>query len=199
MSGVLRHRRWAALLAAVVAVATLLTGTNAGAAAAAPRNKVVLKNEFGKAKSHVEGTFGKNGTVTGTFRPKRFKTNGSGDLVAVGRLTATLVRGNGKVVGTDHKKIAIPVARANGAPVGRMAAQRAPSCDVLHLVLGPLHLDLLGLQVDLNRVVLNIIAVTGAGNLLGNLLCAITGLLDQGGLLPEVSQLLNSVLAILRL
>jgi hypothetical protein len=54
----------------------------------------------------------------------------------------------------------------------------APACDILFLNLGPLHLDLLGLTVDLSEVTLDINAVPGAGNLLGNLLCALTGLLD---------------------
>ena len=30
--------------------------------------------------------------------------------------------------------------------------QAAAACDILHLILGPLHLDLLGLVVDLNQV-----------------------------------------------
>ena len=68
----------------------------------------------------------------------------------------------------------------------------------LSLVLAPLDLDLLGLQVHLDRVVLNIVAVSGAGNLLGNLLCAVTGLLDQGGVLTQISQILNAILALLR-
>ena len=38
-----------------------------------------------------------------------------------------------------------------------------------------------------------------AGNLLGNLLCAFAGLLDTPGLLTQISQILNSILAILRL
>ena len=85
------------------------------------------------------------------------------------------------------------------ALAARTAAVR-PTCDVLNLVLGPLDLDLLGLQVSLNRVVLKIVAVSGAGNLLGNLLCAVVGLLDGGCLaLLEVSNILNSILAILRL
>ena len=46
---------------------------------------------------------------------------------------------------------------------------------------------------------LNIVAASGAGNLLGNLLCAVAGLLDQNGVLTEVSQILNSILAILKL
>ena len=58
------------------------------------------------------------------------------------------------------------------------------TCEILRLVLGPLHLDLLGLQVDLNRVVLVITAEQGPGNLLGNLLCALAGLLDGGLIHP---------------
>jgi hypothetical protein len=42
-------------------------------------------------------------------------------------------------------------------------------CPVLHLVLGPHHLDLLGLIVDLNKVVLDIKAIPGT--LLGNIFC----------------------------
>jgi hypothetical protein len=69
-------------------------------------------------------------------------------------------------------------------------------------VLGPLDLDLLGLQVHLDRIVLNIVAQSGAGNLLGNLLCAVTGLLDGGplaGLLGQLNTLLNQILAALNL
>ena len=65
------------------------------------------------------------------------------------------------------------------------------------LVLGPLDLDLLGLQVHLDKVVLNIVAQSGAGKLLGNLLCAVAGLLDGGlnGLLGRITNLLNRILA----
>ena len=110
-----------------------------------------------------------------------------------GKLQADLVKGNGKVLDTVSQKVAMPVATGNGiTPLGRA------TCDILSLVLAPLDLDLLGLQVHLDRVVLNIVAVSGAGNLLGNLLCAVTGLLDQGGLLTQVSQILNAILALLR-
>jgi hypothetical protein len=57
----------------------------------------------------------------------------------------------------------------------------AGACQILDLTLGPLHLDLLGLVVDLNQVHLNITAQPGPGNLLGNLLCAVTHLLDSNG------------------
>ena len=54
-------------------------------------------------------------------------------------------------------------------------AQSAGSCQILDLVLGPLDLDLLGLEVHLDQVHLNISASPGRGNLRGNLLCAVAG------------------------
>ena len=71
------------------------------------------------------------------------------------------------------------------------------TCPILHLDLGPLDLNLLGLHVHLNEVVLDVEAIPGAGNLLGNLLCGIAGLLDGGGLLSQLSTLLNQLLGAL--
>ena len=71
------------------------------------------------------------------------------------------------------------------------------ACSILNLDLGPLHLDLLGLVVDLAPVHLDITAQPGPGNLLGNLLCAIVGVLDFPGLLAVVMQLLDAVNQIL--
>jgi hypothetical protein len=46
----------------------------------------------------------------------------------------------------------------------------------------------------LSEIVLDIAAQSGAGNLLGNLLCSVTGLLDSPGAL---ARLLNQILGIL--
>jgi hypothetical protein len=71
--------------------------------------------------------------------------------------------------------------------------QATATCNVLNLVLGPLHLNLLGLVVDLNEVVLNITAEAGGG-LLGNLLCLIAGLLgNPGGLASLLNNLLGAL------
>jgi hypothetical protein len=51
-------------------------------------------------------------------------------------------------------------------------SQTAP-CPVLNLVLGPLHLNLLGLVVDLNQVTLTITATPGGGAL-GDLFCSLS-------------------------
>jgi hypothetical protein len=61
-----------------------------------------------------------------------------------------------------------------------------------------LDLNLLGLMVHLNQIVLNIDASAVPGNLLGNLLCAVAHLLDSSGNpLGGLSALLNHILGIL--
>jgi hypothetical protein len=97
----------------------------------------------------------------------------------------------------------LEVEKINGQKLARTAVGVAQptQCDILNLVLGPLDLNILGLEVHLNRVVLDIIAVPGPGNLLGNLLCAIAGLLDDGlgGLLGQLIAILNDILDALAL
>jgi hypothetical protein len=68
------------------------------------------------------------------------------------------------------------------------------TCQILHLDLGPLNLNVLGLNIDLSRIVLDITAQAGAGNLLGNLLCAVANLLNNPS---GLARLLNSILAVL--
>jgi hypothetical protein len=59
-------------------------------------------------------------------------------------------------------------------PTRQAQAQQPGPCQVLDLVLGPLHLNLLGLIVDLNQVHLQITADPNGG-ILGSLLCALSG------------------------
>ncbi len=122
---------------------------------------------------------GSGAVVAGTLNLQRFVAR-DGAVRAVGTLTGTLTTAAG--VTSIVRTVALPVA------VGQT------TCDILHLDLGPLALDLLGLQVDLSRVVLDITAEAGAGNLLGNLLCAVAGLLDQPGAL---ARLLDRILDLL--
>ena len=65
-----------------------------------------------------------------------------------------------------------------GLDEGLTLQQQQAVCDILFLFLGPIFLDLLGLEVTLLPVVLDVNARPGPGNLLGNLLCALAGLLD---------------------
>ena len=75
------------------------------------------------------------------------------------------------------------------------------TCAILHLALGPLDLTLLGLNVVLDNcangaVTVDITAVTGQGNLLGNLLCELLGgnLINLGTTLQAI---LNQIIGLL--
>jgi hypothetical protein len=72
---------------------------------------------------------------------------------------------------------------------GPMAA--GATCPILNLALGPVHLNLLGLNVDTSAICLDITAIEGAG-LLGDLLCAIANLLNGGNPLASVLANLTS-------
>lgn len=174
-------------------------------AAAVAKAGPQLESAAGNLSSTVSGSFtdvvGGLGAVTGTFTPSKFTTK-QGQVLATGILTSTLTDSLGVDLGTVQKTVSMPVLLPETAAANKAAPNAALiTCDVLNLVLGPLHLDLLGLVVDLNRVVLDIVAQSGAGNLLGNLLCAITNLLNGGLGLPLgfIADLLNQILAILRL
>ena len=106
---------------------------------------------------------------------------------------ATLVEGTTNGLALSRASTGGAASGAGSAP----SAQAVTECPILGLTLGPLHLDLLGLVVDLNQVVLAITAVAGSGNLLGNLLCAVTHLLDLPGAVTTIINLLNQITQIL--
>jgi hypothetical protein len=85
------------------------------------------------------------------------------------------------------------------SPLAQFGASEPGTCDILFLDLGPINLDLLGLVLDLSPIQLDLDAQPGPGNLLGNLLCAVTGLLDAGGLLVQIVGILDRINGILDL
>ena len=138
----------------------------------------------------VVGTTNSGGTFQGTATITGFSVDGN-NVVATGTISG-IVNGTQSVISTFAAPIALPT--TNGAP----AAQAAASCQILNLVLGPLNLNVLGLVISIpNPIVLNITAVPGAGNLLGNLLCQVVNLLNGGGALQQIADLLNQILGIL--
>lgn len=122
-----------------------------------------------------------SGALTGVFTLTRFVEQ-NGQLAAVGTLTGTITNAAGLTIGAIVKTLTIPVITIRG------------TCDILHLELGPIDLDLLGLVVHLDKIVLDIDAHSGPGNLLGNLLCAVAHLLDSNGPLGQLIILLNQIL-----
>ena len=146
-----------------------------------------------KVKASPETTFPVSfvGTTTagavnfaGTMSIQKFDVQDN-QVVAVGSLTGQVT---GAVTGlVENLRVAIPLIDAN-----------QEACEILHLELGPIDLNLLGLVVHVDQIVIDISAQPGPGNLLGNLLCAIAGLLDQPGApLNIIADLLNSLLDLL--
>ena len=129
----------------------------------------------------VTGT-GTAGTLNGVLNLTGFTVQ-NGTVVATGILTGTVTAANG-VVTSILQTVTAPV-----------TAPASSSCNILNLVIGPINLNLLGLNVTTNQIVIDITAIPGAGNLLGNLLCDVTNLLNNPS---QLSNLLNQVLAILR-
>ncbi len=178
-----RHARW---VAALIGLAMLLFVGVGSATTASARPRPATPST-----AAVTGTTANGGTFAGTFDVNRFQVDG-GTLEAVGTLAGTITNQDGSTTAVPASTVEMPV----------NVQQSQGSCQILHLVLGPLDLDLLGLQVHLNQVVLDITAQQGPGNLLGNLLCAVARLLDNGptgvnAILQTIANLLNQILGVL--
>jgi hypothetical protein len=186
----------------VALVGVLLIGGAATARGAGGADRTtVAHTAAGKLTSTISGSTADGQKVTGSFTPLRFK-KADGQQWVKGVVDGVITAADGSKQ-TFSVLRTLQVKKINGQQLGGARSSGAlVTCDILHLVLGPLDLDLLGLQVHLNRVVLDIVAATGAGNLLGNLLCAVVGLLDDGplaGLLTQLNNLLNQILDALNL
>src|SRR4029078_3566883 len=89
---------------------------------------------------------------------------------------------------------------AAGAPFTTAISSAQAACQVLNLNIQPIHLDLLGLVVDLDAVHLAINAAQGPGNLLGHLLCSLANRANPGPVpTPIIAPLLSQVIRTLGL
>jgi hypothetical protein len=171
------------LIALVFGLLTIVTATPVAAAKGGSGTASVTGTATGTCS--IDGDQGAISNIVVDL--DRFVSQ-SGELIAQGTVTGLCT------TATESDAFSIPFSQAIDL------GQQQATCDILELVLGPLHLDVLGLVVDLNQVVLTIVAESGAGNLLGNLLCAVAGLLDNTAINTGVlATLLNQLLGILGL
>ena len=125
-----------------------------------------------------------NGNFTGVFDLNRFVVR-NGQVAAVGTLTGTVTNAAGQTIGAVVQTLTLSLISISA------------TCDILHLELGPIDLNLLGLVVHVDKIVIDIDAQSGPGNLLGNLLCAVANLLNANGPVSQLVNLLNQILALL--
>ena len=125
--------------------------------------------------------------VTGTFTVKQFVATGD-PTTPIGALgTLVLTTADGKRLAATEA--VMPVTLKSGAAASGISAQLL-TCEILELTLGPLDLNLLGLEIHLDTVHLTIDA-NPLGGLLGQLLCGIANLLSLGDILGVLDQLLD--------
>jgi hypothetical protein len=175
-----------AALAALMVCAVSLGAAGTASAAQQPAETPLTKTV------NVTGSKG----FKGTYAIKRFTTR-NGKMYAVGTLQGT-VRKNGKTKRVKPRTVSMPATLAGAG--GAKASQVPPipgDCTILNLYFAPINLNLLGLSVRTNQIDLRIDAVPGAGNLLGNLLCGITGILNPTGALGQLTGALNQLTAAL--
>ena len=188
--------RTAAAAAMIVCGLLLAGGTGVASAQTGPARLSQVVPLTGTAKGGKQ--------FTGQYTIDRFIARG-GKLFAVGTVTGKV--GNRPV---RKENVRMPATLANASATGKAAQATPPlplpplppgnACSILALDLGPINLNLLGLVVRTNQIQLRIDAVQGAGNLLGNLLCGITGILDPTTVantpVAQLAQVLNALLAL---
>jgi hypothetical protein len=153
------------------------------------------------------------GEFNGTVTVNRFARQ-NGQLVAIGFVRGAVTSATGAVLETGLRSVTLPVtlaslpaftaaARTSGTAAampaifrpdsgGRWTRVQAQTCGVLHLALGPVAVDLLGVTVSLGAVTLDI-SGDSAGPL-GALACQVLALL---GTAADVVGLLNAILGLL--
>lgn len=151
-------------------------------------------------------------TFTGMLSVQRFARRGS-EVIAVGVITGTVANNpallivpvevpvkvttsKGTTFGLDPSGApARPFASQSAAPRGFILVQ-APTpatCGVLHLELGAINLNFLGLVIMTNPILVDISGQTGG--LLGTLVCQVLGLASN--LINTLVGLLNQILGVL--
>jgi hypothetical protein len=160
----------------------------------------------------IAGSVVGGGAFNGTVTINRFATQ-NGQLVAIGFVRGSITNAAGTVLGTSLRPVTLPVslgtgpaltsaasaekarmlpALFTGATGGRWTRVQATSCGVLHIALGPVAMNVLGFNVNLSAVTLDL-AGDSAGPL-GALVCQAIALLNN---VAKVVGLLNSILGLL--
>jgi hypothetical protein len=166
-------------------------GAPGGAMAQAPGSQVLTFPVQGLATRSSRG--GAVSRFEGTVTLTRFAYNGQ--LGVTGRISG-VVQGAGPRQNISNQTFN---ALATLTQPGGGAAAQVAACTILELDIGAIRLELLGLVIDIAPIAIDITAIPGGG-LLGDLLCALAGLLSgiNLGNLGNVLGLLGQLLTVLQ-
>jgi hypothetical protein len=142
----------------------------------------------------LTGTVVSGGTFTGSFSISRFENRG-GTIHAVGTVSGVVIGPNAR--SGISGPLALPVTVTSDQPLATpsaLAVAQAVPCEI-HVSFGGLTLNLLGVDVTLSPVMIDL--VTGSGPL-GNVVGQICTLLNTAGtVVGLVTNLLNTLLGLL--
>jgi hypothetical protein len=155
---------WQAVLLAVVLTASLAATANASTGSSPTGSAGSSATASAAVAANAAGT------VKISYAVKQFVTR-NGKLHARGEVIATVTTEKGTHVA---RKPFQALVRGKSGTRRFASTQQQQTCQVLTLVLGPLHLNVLGLIVELNQVVV-LIRADPNGGLLGQLLCGLSG------------------------
>jgi hypothetical protein len=182
--------------AAIAALLSALTLGATGAAARAPDTGPSAVSAIA-----VSGTFTDAegaGTFTGTLDIDRFVAR-DGALYAIGTIDGTLTGALGTTRSVADQPVRLPVNSVTVVSTPSLAAagpittqQVAQDCQILHLEFGGITLNILGIEVQLSPIVLDI----NLGGLLGGILCGLLGALGGGAPAPAQANMLNQALGL---
>src|SRR3954447_865533 len=148
MYTLIRTRAAQAVALLVITAMCLFSAQAANAVDRSPTgsaDKQVAHTTKGTMKSKISGTANKGREVSGSFVPLKFINRG-GQPYVKGLVQGVVHERNGSKTTFSQLKT-FPLQSASGA-AGRAGAGTSAraTCDILHLVLGPLDLNLLGLK-----------------------------------------------------
>ena len=173
------------LLKASIPIALLMLVT----AARAAQSEKHGKDGSAPLQLPIAGSVATGGAFTGTLSILRFEARGS-QVVAIGMVTGSVAGVGTALVGPVALPVVVGPGGQGAAASTSLVAQQQATCQALHLEIGAVNLNLLGLQVTTLPVSIDISADSAAP--LGNLACTILETLNNVvGLVDLVNQLLG--------
>lgn len=131
------------------------------------------------------------GSFTGTFSINRFEVRDNA-VVAVGIVKGALAGTGSVVIGEVAAPVTVGAASARAAGIDTAVVQQQATCQVLHLDIGAINLNVQGLIVTTQPISIDLSGDSAAP--LGNLVCTIQSTLNN---VVGLVDLLNQVLGLL--
>ncbi|MDY7228905.1 hypothetical protein [Hyalangium rubrum] len=139
----------------------------------------------------VEGELSDGGVFTGKLTVTRLGYDELKGLTVDGFLEGKVRKANGR--GLGNVKQSVKGIRASLKERASSTPTKKAVCDLVTFDIGTIQLGRLGQGLDLSPLQLDLSAVSGGSNLLGNMLCGVAGLLDPLGTRDDLLFLLEMV------